>query len=369
MWKWIGRSALALVVLVVAVAALALLYREWRQDTIAPQMAITSPDGISKSGFIVVGGIKQFVDIRGEHKSNPVLLIVTGGPGGTLVPLERVFRPWEKDFTLVEWDQRGAGKTFSENGPEHQGPMTIAQFVQDGLQVAEYARWLLRKQKIVVLGVSWGSIVAVGMVKAHPEIFSAYVGSGQVVASGPQETYDYNAVLQKARAAGDTGAVTSLTKVGPPPYKSLDGILTERSLAQRYDTDAERGLFWTLAPVVLTAPNYTLSDVYAFQTSQGFAAKALIDEIMAYDARKLGTDFQVPMFILNGDHDAITPMARSKAWFDTLHAPRKDYVVLPGGGHDAMVTMPDAFHDALVKHVRPVATAVDNTIIPPSRDN
>jgi pimeloyl-ACP methyl ester carboxylesterase len=366
--KTVLRGVLALVLLSQAVLLAALLYRMWRQDQYAREMAITSPDGISRAGFINVGGIRQFVDIRGEHRSNPVLLIVTGGPGGSMVPVETLYRSWEKDFTIVEWDQRGAGKTYSESGPEHQGRMTIDQYTQDGLQVAEYARWLLRKPKIVVLGHSWGSIVALRMVKTKPELFSAYVGTGQVVAWGPQETAAYEAVLQKARAAGDASAVKTLTDLGPPPYKSLDNVMTERSLSQRYDTDAERGIFWTLAPVALTAPNYTLSDIYSYEMSQGFSAKALLGEIMAYDARKLGTDFQVPMFVLNGDHDSITPMVLSKAWFDTLKAPQKEYVVLPGGGHDALLTEPGAFHDAMLNHVWPVAHAADMVIVPPEHD-
>ncbi len=176
-------------------------------------------------------------------------------------------------------------------------------------------------------------------------------------------------MLAKALAAGDTSAVASLTKIGPPPYKSLDDTLVERSLSQRYDTDAERGIFWRLAPVVLTAPNYTLTDIYYFQTSNGFAAKALLPEIMAYDVRKLGMDFQVPVFILNGDKDAITPMPLSKAWFDTIRAPQKAYVVLPDGGHDAVATMPDMFLAALMKQVWPVAHASDMVIIGPERDS
>jgi pimeloyl-ACP methyl ester carboxylesterase len=359
---------LALVLLSQAVLLAALLYRMWRQDRYADEMAITSPDGISKAGFINVGGIRQFIDIRGEHKSNPVLLIVTGGPGDTTVPLEAVFRPWEKYFTLVHWDQRGAGKTYSENGPEHQGPLNIEQYTKDGIEVASYVRWLLKKPKIVVLGASWGSLIGVRMIKERPDLFSAYVGTGQVIASGPQEDFTYNALLKKVRAANDSSAVETLTKVGPPPYKSADDVYAERRIAGRYAPEAEKGLFYKLAPVVLCAPNYTLEDIYSYQMSGGFAVKSLLKEIMAYDGRKLGADFQVPIFVFNGDHDGTTPMEVSKPWFDGIHAPQKEFVVLPGGGHVAMLTDPDHFLVELRQRVWPVAHAADMVIVPPEHE-
>jgi pimeloyl-ACP methyl ester carboxylesterase len=361
-------GALALFLASQAVLLAALLYRMWRQDQYASEMTITSPDGISRAGFVNIGGIRQFIDIRGEHRSNPVLLIVSGGPGNSMVPLETMYRPWEKYFTVVEWDQRGTGKTYSENGPERQAPLTIAQYTADGIQVADYARWMLRKPRIAVLGISWGSLIGVRMVKQRPDLFSAYVGTGQVVASAPQEAMAYDTLLKKARAANDTSAVETLTRIGSPPYRSLDAVFAERQIAVRYSNAAERGIFWTLVPIALCAPNYTLTDIYYSLVSSSFASKMLYKEISAYDARKLGPDFQVPMFVFNGNVDTITPMAVSKTWFDGIRAPHKEYVVLDGGGHLALLTMPDRFLAELRARVWPVAHAADMVIVPPEHD-
>ena len=117
--------ALGILVLVIVIGALS--YRAWRQHENAVALAITTPNGITEHTFVRINGIDQYITIRGEDRRNPVLLILAGGPGNTLVSLAQVFRPWEKYFTIVQWDQRGAGKTFEQNGEEGEGPMTIAQ--------------------------------------------------------------------------------------------------------------------------------------------------------------------------------------------------------------------------------------------------
>ena len=110
-----------------------------------------------------------------------------------------------------------------------------------------------------------------------------------------------------------------------------------------------------MAPVLLFAPNYTLCDIYYAIGYGDFAADRMYNEIAHYDARNLGPDFQVPMFIFNGDHDAITPSELARPWLDTLRAPKKDFVSLPGGGHSALLTMGDEFLREMVARVRPVA--------------
>lgn len=339
---------------VIVVAVLAYAYRAWQQHANARTLAITTANGVQEAQFVRIGGIDQWVQIRGEDRNNPVLLILAGGPGNSLVPLTPVFRAWEKSFTVVQWDQRGAAKTYGRNGPR-EAPMTVERMVVDGIELTEYLREHLQHSKVVLIGHSWGTVLGVMMVKARPDLYAAYVGTGQVVAKEEKEEILYAAVMEKVRVAHDDDGMRKLVAIAAPPYKSQEDLLVERSVSERYDTDAERNLEDSLRPVVLFAPDYSLYDIYSLLQGTKFAADALYDEVLRYDARTLGPKFDVPFFIFNGDLDLVTPIDLAQRYFDTIEAPQKAFVALEGGGHSAILTMSDRFLNELVTHVRPLA--------------
>jgi pimeloyl-ACP methyl ester carboxylesterase len=229
--------------------------------------------------------------------------------------------------------------------------------VGDGIELTQYLLQHLHKQKLVVVGHSWGTVLGVRMVRARPELFSVYVGTGQVVAKEEKEEILYAAVMEKARVAHDQDAIEKLEAIGAPPYKSQQDLLVEREVSERYDTDAERNLESTLRPVVLFAPGFSLRDIYSMLQGSKFAGNAIYAEMLTYDARAVGSKFTVPFFIFNGDRDLVTPMDLAMQYFDTIDAPQKGFVVLKGGGHSAMLTMSDVFLNELVTRVRPLAVA------------
>ena len=167
--------------LLVAVVAAGLGFRAYLQHLAREELAIRSPNGVQEGGFVVIGGIKQWVQIRGEDRDNPVLLFVHGGPGGSTLPMSSGWRPWEKHFTVVQWDQRGTGRTYGETGDAIAPTMTLERMTQDGIELAQYLRTHLHKDKIVLVGHSWGSFLGIHIVKQRPDLFCAYVGVGQVV--------------------------------------------------------------------------------------------------------------------------------------------------------------------------------------------
>ena len=128
-----------------------------------------------------IGGIDQWIEIMGTNKSNPVLLILHGGPGSTWDPFSDLFQDWESHFTMVYWSQRGAGKTYRKTGPSIAATMTIDRMVDDGIEVAEYLKSHLGKDKVILLGHSWGTVLGIKMIQKRPELFSAYIGTGQEV--------------------------------------------------------------------------------------------------------------------------------------------------------------------------------------------
>src|SRR5580698_4509084 len=149
-WKILKYLGLGIVCLVVLALSSALLYRRYLQHKVAEARAITSMKGIQSLEAVRIGGIEQWIEVRGQDVSNPILLFIHGGPGIAFIPLAGSFQgPWEKYFTVVQWDQRGAGKTYASNDRELQRRTTnIPQMEQDTLEVVNYLRARFNREKI-----------------------------------------------------------------------------------------------------------------------------------------------------------------------------------------------------------------------------
>ncbi len=191
---------------------------------------------ISEEGFVPIDGIEQWVTIRGADCANAVVLMVHGGPGNPSTPFaENLYGPWEKDFTLVQWDQRGSGKTFAQNPDTATGTLTMELMARDGVEVAAYATRRLGKRQVILFGGSWGSALAVNMLKLKPELFSAYQGTSQLVEYRANQNATYQRVLELTRAAGDKEAVASLGALGAPPWESPRAFGIVRRITRRYE--------------------------------------------------------------------------------------------------------------------------------------
>ena len=226
----------------------------------APDYAISTPNGIDEVRYLKVGGIEQWVTIRGEDRANPVVLVLHGGPGDATNPWGHAgFRAWLKTYTLVQWDQRGAG----ENARTERAGIRLSpddeQLVQDGVELSEALRTSLRKDKIILLGHSWGSVLGVLMAKTKPDLFSAYVGTGQV--GDPARSYNvaFDMLVAKARALDDPRALRELKEIGPPPYKDSRGYRVQRRWANLFE--GADVFIASMVGFALTAPGYTTRDV------------------------------------------------------------------------------------------------------------
>ena len=171
-------------------------------------------------------------------------------PGGT-----QGFRNWLKYFTVVQWDQRGAGRTFGRNGAAAASTITIERMVQDGVELAELLSKRLQKDKIVLVGHSWGSTLGVFMAKARPELFHAFVGTGQVADPTRNYVVAYAALVEKASREGNSRALQELKEVGPPPYKDGKGFAIQRKWSNLFE-GADVFLASTVG-FALLAPGYS----------------------------------------------------------------------------------------------------------------
>ena len=315
-------------------------------------MAINTPNGIDEAGYVRIGGIDQWVQIRGQDKSNPVLLWLNGGPGASTIGLTYAMRDWEKSFTVVMWDQRGEGRTFAKSGPAVAPTMTIDRMAQDGIELTEYLRRRLHKDKIIVLGHSWGSILGVHMVRQRPNLFSVYVGTGQTRQMRGDIALSYPRLLARAEAAHNQQAVKELRTAGPPPYADDRKYLAPVLWANELDPPiTSAGISSLSMPGYLWA---TLVNPPPF-LSKGweFSVKLLWKPILAENLSTAAPRLDVPVIVIEGSEDLVTPSA--KVWLNSITAPQKEFFEISGGGHLALLARRDAFLDLLVKHVRPLA--------------
>lgn len=319
----------------------------------ARDYAITTPNGIDEASYVEIGGLEQWIAIRGEDRKNPVLLLLHGGPGDATNPWGYAgFRNWLKYFTVVQWDQRGAGRTFGRNGAAANSTITIERMVQDGVQLAQLLSQRLQKDKIVLVGHSWGSILGVFMAKARPELFYAFVGTGQVGDPARNYAVAYAALVERASREGNSRALRELKEVGPPPYKDGKGFAIQRKWSNLFE-GADVFLASTLG-FALTAPGYSLGDINDWFEGQNVSAERLVPQTSVLDPKLLAGEFAVPVFVIQGAEDFTTPASLAKTYLNSLHAPRKAFATIDGAGHFAVFTKQDAFLKELRALVLPL---------------
>jgi len=357
-WKVTKRVVLCLLALLLVLASSGFAYRAYRHHKIGKATVIDTTKGIDEGLFVKIGGIDQWITIRGQDRDNPVLLLLHGGPGVATSPYPRnALFDWTRDFTFVQWDQRGSGKTYGKSGPLGADD-TIDRMTQDGVEVAEFLRQHLHKPKIILLGLSWDSILGIHMAKMRPDMFYAYVGTGQMVSEPEAEPLDYQQVVTKARERNDRRAIAELTRIGPPPYATQADLGGQRKWARAYETGADTNGHILYMALFESEDSFRDLKNYAagiVDSQNQFFGQDMSGPLAKLDLRELGSDFGIPVFVFQGADDDIAPAQLARAYVDSLDAPQKQFVAIEGAGHTVMYTKSDEFLTLLVERVRPLA--------------
>jgi pimeloyl-ACP methyl ester carboxylesterase len=342
---------------VAAPAAGGLAWRKARQRRVAKALVIDTPNGVVEQRFVKVGGIDQWIQFRGEDRDNPVLLVLHGGPGWPNAVFTLPLRPWEQHFTVVQWDHRGAGKTLGRNGKAGSGEMTFDRRVADAIELIEFLRRHLGADKVIVLAESMGTLTGLPLVKRRPDLVHALVATDLYVDMARNEARKYQLTLERLRAAGNTKGVAALEEIGADPTRwNLRAWNTNMAWAFRTNVPTPNLDRRLLFPLALTSPLYTLRDLYTLFVGFQWSTAQMFTELMAYDARRLGSRFEVPFFLFQGETDVITVTSLAEEYFEEVEAPTKELALIEDAGHFAAFTQPERFLAELHTRVRPLAS-------------
>jgi pimeloyl-ACP methyl ester carboxylesterase len=309
------------------------------------------PAGLAEVGYRRLGGLDQWVMIRGESAANPPLILLHGGPGMSETGFfRRYLAPLERSFTLVFWDQRGAGRSFRRGiAPDS---MTAAQFVADLDDLVDRVRERLGVERVAIFGHSWGSVLGVLYAARFPEKVAGYVGSGQIGDWPAAEAASYEYALAMAERAGRRHAVKKLREIGPPPYDA-DAVFTERTCLSRLEGRMTPRALLRTGRDMLTGKE---SSIFAMPRSMRgfrFSMKAMWPEVSRLNLVEAAPTLEVPVFFLLGRRDHWVPPETSVAYFESLTAPAKELVWFERSGHEPFVDEPAAFNAAMAELVRP----------------
>lgn len=282
------------------------------------------PDSIASLERVHIGGTDQWILIRGQNRHNPVLLVLHGGPGLPLMPLAYEFQhELEKDFVVVEWDQRGAGKSYSLTVPS--SSLNEEQLLSDAHDMTAMLCERFHQPKIFVLGHSWGTFLGMLLVQRYPEMFYAYVGVGQLGDSSKIPSAQEAFVRAKANDAHDQQALQQLAGGDEGARKGLvvhfggdvHGMSSSRPLVT----------------MGLHAPEYDVFDFGRYLAGLIFYYRHMPNDLRHAGPAGRVSSVAVPVYFFAGDYDEIAPTSLASDYLNQLQAPKKTMVPFANSAH------------------------------------
>lgn len=320
---------------------------------------------------IELGGVPQWVSIRGEHADNPVLLFLHGGPGDPGIGLSHAFqKAWETDFTVVQWDQRGGGKNSSSvdlRNREVDPDLTIQRLILDSEELVAHLQDRFDTERIFVIGHSWGTILGTHLAKRRPESLHALIAVGHIgQGMRVNESAVYEALLEAARSQGRDEAVAELEALAPYP-PAQGPIPPEGMIVRTHWISALGGSLYgepsglaRYFSAVESSPEYTDEEKTLWPQAASRVIWHLVqDGFFDVDLTGLGYDFDVPVYFFHGAHDLHTPPSNARAYFDLVQAPDKGWFTFTSSAHSPHFEEPGLFLERLGLVAQRIATLRD----------
>lgn len=319
---------------------------------------IRTPEGIEVLEQITLNNEKQWISIRGKNKSNPVLLFIHGGPASPVMPVSWAFQnSWEDYFTVVQWDQRVSGKNWiTTDTTTAKSNLNAETIVQDGIALVNYLRDKLEKDKIFIMGYSFGASVGIQMAAQIPDKLYAYIGVGQT-SPGDSEVFLYNKLITLATDTKNEEALKELKAIAPYPTPNgttpVSNILVTRKWALFYNGGwygkRDLNLYFSIPEL---SPEYSKDDIISLIPSTSWSTRKIM---RGGSSHEFNYSFKIPIIFMMGVHDLHTPFEASKIYNDKISAPAKKFYSFDYSGHFPFLEEPGNFFVTLVNDVLPLS--------------
>lgn len=321
--------------------------------------AITDSDGhtvegsISNMEKVTLGGQDQYLIIRGADQNKPVMLFLHGGPGSPEVAFVKHYNPEiENDYVMVYWEQRGAGKSFSKSIMP--ASMNLQQMISDTRELSEYLKTRFNRDKIFLMGHSWGSLLGILTVNQYPELYHAYIGIGQVCHQFKGEQISYEWALGQAVERGESKAIETLKNLNFPDSTApiaawLEYLMKERRYVNRYGGGTTRDIsgMWPLVKLVLNSEIYTLNEKLNFMNASMFSLEHLWLDVINTNLFHEIDSIEVPVYVFHGMYDYTTPYPLANEFYQQLKAPKKGFFSFENSAHSPIMEEPEKFNALL----------------------
>lgn len=306
------------------------------------------PESIAALESVNLGGMQQWILIRGNDISNPVLLWLHGGPGAAQMPVARHFNgDLEQDFIVVHWDQRGAGKSNPRHFDEQ--TMTFDRFLDDSHELTYLLKQRFNQEKIYLVGHSWGSHLGILLAQAYPEDYTAYVGLSQLVdpLAGHQVSYAW--LSDEIERAGNQKDMDRLTQLGPPPFTVHSNYVTFAGLVDKYGGSMDISML-ELAWIALQAPEYRLGDYLAWLNGSTRGSGPMWEHTLSFNMFRDVPHLDLPVYFFSGRNDYNTPLELVEEYYQALDAPLgKQLIVFEESAHTPNMGEAEKFYRELVR--------------------
>jgi pimeloyl-ACP methyl ester carboxylesterase len=310
---------------------------------------MATPHGVAELKQVELNGYPQWVLIRGHDVSDPLFLFLHGGPGESSLWLaHHTMKELERHLLCVNWDQRGAGKSLLP-GPDPSS-MTVEQFYEDTVDLIKLLLAEFEKEKLLLLGHSWGGLLATRVAARHPELLHGVILMNSTIDNRRGEDLSYRWALKQARDAHDDKAVTALDRLGGSDTYGKDGKFIERKIVFRYGglvhSDPLR-----MVRLMFQAPEYSIADcIRSFRMkSLSFSIPLMADELTSFNLVKEVRQLAVPVFLFLGRHDHTAPTELSEEFYEALEAPHKEVVWFEESAHTPDLDEPERFQREVMR--------------------
>lgn len=331
-----------------------LCYKFWLKHS----TKIKTPNGISSLEQLKLGGIKQWIFIRGIDQKNPILIFLHGGPGEPVLGMSSsrmLDAELINHFTVVHWDQRGAGKSYSKDIPVD--TMTLDQLVEDLNDLIDYLRDRFDSQKVFLIGHSGGTIIGIKTAYKYSEKIYAYVGVAQIINDYEGERISYNFLIEKTEKSGDIKKLNAIKVIGLPPYDTPEKYFKKAKYIGRYGGFIHGNPIKQMVGIIfnyITSPEYSFIEGIRTLRGKGlhFTMNALYDDLKKLNFNEEIQSMKVPIYFFAGKYDMITPTILVEDYYKTLDAVNgKKLFIFENSAHFLITEEKEKYEDLLINTV------------------